>query len=165
MTQATVTVPLEPSDKLLSSMATRMRHDFGLLDEATQRVILSDMRKVYEEVVGTDFYRAAPSPAVAEPIGHQWRRRFPDPKGKTVDALGCWQWVYGPEELEKLRTMENIELRPVYLGATQDEAKDADRYRWLREHSTQPVEPWSTHSNPESLDKAIDAAMAADKET
>ena len=37
--------------------------------------------------------------------------------------------------------------------------KDAARYRWLREHSTQPAEPWSTHSNPESLDDAIDAAL------
>ncbi len=37
--------------------------------------------------------------------------------------------------------------------------RDAFRYRWLREHSTQPVEPWSTHRNPESLDEAIDAAL------
>jgi hypothetical protein len=41
--------------------------------------------------------------------------------------------------------------------------KDAERYRWLRVHSTLPVEAWSTHSNPQSLDEslneAIDAAM------
>lgn len=37
--------------------------------------------------------------------------------------------------------------------------KDAARYRWIREHSTQPAEPWSTHSTPESLDDAIDAAL------
>lgn len=34
----------------------------------------------------------------------------------------------------------------------------AERYRWLRLHSTQPVEPWSTHRDPESLDAAIDRA-------
>ena len=36
---------------------------------------------------------------------------------------------------------------------------DAERYRWLRIHSTQPTESWSTHSNPESFDAAIDAAL------
>ena len=35
---------------------------------------------------------------------------------------------------------------------------DAQRYRWLRVNSTQPAEGWSTHSNPESFDAAIDAA-------
>ena len=39
--------------------------------------------------------------------------------------------------------------------------RDAARYRWLRIHSTQPAEGWSTHSNPESLDTAVDEAMAA----
>lgn len=37
--------------------------------------------------------------------------------------------------------------------------KDAMRYQWLREHSTQPVESWSTHSEPASLDEAVDEAM------
>lgn len=38
-------------------------------------------------------------------------------------------------------------------------SKDAARYRWLRVHSTGPSEPWSSHSNPESLDAIIDAKM------
>lgn len=42
---------------------------------------------------------------------------------------------------------------------------DAERYRWLRVHSTGPVEPWSTHGSPESLDAAIDAARSAAKES
>jgi hypothetical protein len=37
--------------------------------------------------------------------------------------------------------------------------QDALRYRWLRANSTQPVEPWSTHSCPESLDDVVDAEM------
>lgn len=40
-----------------------------------------------------------------------------------------------------------------------DLKRDAERYRWLREHSTQPSESWSTHSDPESLDRAVDEAM------
>lgn len=50
-------------------------------------------------------------------------------------------------EVKRLRA-ENAALR-----------KDANRYRWLREHSTQPMEPWSTHEAPVSLDTTIDAAM------
>lgn len=44
--------------------------------------------------------------------------------------------------------------------------KDAERYRWLREHSCQhdsngnDAESWSTHSDPSSLDDIIDAAIA-----
>jgi hypothetical protein len=37
--------------------------------------------------------------------------------------------------------------------------QDALRYRWLRANSTQPAEPWSTHSCPESLDEVVDAEM------
>lgn len=40
--------------------------------------------------------------------------------------------------------------------------RDGERYRWLRVNSTQPAEGWSTHSNPESLDAAIDSAMKKD---
>ena len=68
-------------------------------------------------------------------------------------------------EMEKLRE-QNTALSDAldYLrGLTpqQYEAlhKDAARYRWLRVHSTGPSEGWSTHSNPESFDAAIDAAL------
>lgn len=40
-------------------------------------------------------------------------------------------------------------------------AKDAARYRWLRVHSTGPAEPWSTHSEPASLDAVVDEAIKA----
>lgn len=49
--------------------------------------------------------------------------------------------------------------------------QDAKRYRWVREHSCQydsagnDAESWSTHSNPASLDAAIDAAIAAQEKT
>lgn len=45
--------------------------------------------------------------------------------------------------------------------------RDAERYKWLREHSCKTdsegnhAESWSTHSDPESLDDAIDEAIAS----
>lgn len=39
---------------------------------------------------------------------------------------------------------------------------DAARYRWLRKNSTQPMEAWSTHSSPESLDAIVDESMRAE---
>ena len=48
--------------------------------------------------------------------------------------------------------------------------KDTERYRWLREHSCKHdsdgnvAESWSTHTDPNSLDVAIDAARKADAE-
>lgn len=56
MTQI-VTIPVEPSIELLTSMAYRHRHDFGLLDQAHQQSILEHMRQLHEEVVGKGFYR------------------------------------------------------------------------------------------------------------
>jgi hypothetical protein len=50
----------------------------------------------------------------------------------------------------------------VRLNAALEAAeRDAARYRWLRVHSTGPVEPWSTHSAPESLDAIVDASIDA----
>ena len=46
-------------------------------------------------------------------------------------------------------------------AALREAEKDAERYRWLRVNSTQPTEEWSTHSDPESLDSAVDAAIDA----
>lgn len=52
-----VLVEINPPDGLLRSMAMRLRHDFGLLPEDHQKVILDDMRKLHEEVVGKGFYK------------------------------------------------------------------------------------------------------------
>lgn len=51
-------VPTEPTDALLASMATRMRHDFGLLSEDDQQYLLTEARQLHEEVVGKGFYKA-----------------------------------------------------------------------------------------------------------
>lgn len=47
----------QPDPALLRSMAMRYRHDFGLLDSLTQKAILTQMRQLWEEVVGLGFYR------------------------------------------------------------------------------------------------------------
>lgn len=63
-----VTIPVEPTPALLWSMALRYRHDFGIdanddspmsggYTEREREVILTLMRKLHEEVVGTGFYR------------------------------------------------------------------------------------------------------------
>ncbi|WP_415912228.1 hypothetical protein [Neptuniibacter sp. QD37_11] len=55
--KGTVKVDIEPSEALLTSMATRYRHDFGLLNEAHQKMILTEMRQLHEEVVGKGFHK------------------------------------------------------------------------------------------------------------
>lgn len=52
-----VTVPVVPDEALLISMALRFDHGFFLLPPAHRKVIIDDMRKVHEEVVGTGFYK------------------------------------------------------------------------------------------------------------
>lgn len=47
----------EPPAGLLASMATRYRHDFGLLSAEEQEALLRIMRQLYEEVAGQGFYR------------------------------------------------------------------------------------------------------------
>lgn len=60
-------LPKEPPPGLLWSMAMRLRHDFGLdadgsnpmtsgCTEREREVILSDMRKLYDEVAGNGFF-------------------------------------------------------------------------------------------------------------
>ena len=46
----------EPDIALLASMATCLRHDFGLLDAGQQRARLADMRKLWDEVMGMGYY-------------------------------------------------------------------------------------------------------------
>lgn len=53
-----VLVEQAPDPALLVSMAMRVDHGFGLLEERAREVALDDMRKVHEEVVGTGYYRA-----------------------------------------------------------------------------------------------------------
>jgi hypothetical protein len=45
-----------PDIALLASMATCLRHDFGLLDAEQQRSRLADMRKLWDEVIGLGYY-------------------------------------------------------------------------------------------------------------
>lgn len=49
-------VDKNPDPRLLRSMAIRYRHDFGLLDSKTQAALLTQMRQLWEEVVGLGFY-------------------------------------------------------------------------------------------------------------
>lgn len=70
------------------------------------------------------------------------------------------------EACAKLRTRpiplsDMIPLMQEAADAIERAEQDAKRYRWLRENSTQPAEPWSTHSGPESLDEVVDAAIRA----
>ena len=52
-----------------------------------------------------------------------------------------------------------VPLSQVKKRCSEADQRDAARYRWLRKNSTKPVEPWSTHEGPESLDAIVDAAM------
>lgn len=52
-----ILVSRNPPEGLLVSMAYRHRHDFGLLDESQQKIILGEMRQLHEEVVGLGFYK------------------------------------------------------------------------------------------------------------
>lgn len=52
-----VTIPIEPTDALLASMAMRLDHSFGLMDEESRKSLMSSMRQLHEEVVGTGFYK------------------------------------------------------------------------------------------------------------
>ena len=52
-------VPATPPDALLASMAMRYRHDFGLLDSATQEGLKTSMRQLYEEATGQGFFSMA----------------------------------------------------------------------------------------------------------
>ena len=54
---------------------------------------------------------------------------------------------------------EWVRYEDVQPFLSEADQRDAARYRWLRKNSTKPVEPWSTHEGPESLDAIIDAAM------
>lgn len=49
-------VPVEPDQALLVSMATCLNHGFGLLTKESQELILYDMRKLYDEMVGKGYY-------------------------------------------------------------------------------------------------------------
>ena len=53
-------VPVEPTEKLLASMAMRWDHSFGIMAEPAQQMLMRKMKQVHEEVVGDGFYQAAP---------------------------------------------------------------------------------------------------------
>jgi hypothetical protein len=91
--------------------------------------------------------------------------------GATVysAALGRIDYLCGePNEMEcsayDVHKDETAVIKAVEkLKAERDALRvDAERYRWLREHSCQSdgnnIESWSTHEDPASLDAAIDAA-------
>lgn len=52
-----VVVPHKPEPGLLASMATRLRHDFGLMDDRARRALLVSMGQIYEEATLQGFYR------------------------------------------------------------------------------------------------------------
>jgi len=82
---------------------------------------------------------------------------YPGPPQKGFMCLICPKC--GGETVKRFSDAHNILRAEAAEQALAQVRGDAERYRWLRVHSTQPVEAWSTHSNPESLDAAIDAAM------
>ena len=47
----------QPDPRLIDSMASRYRHDFGLLDESIKNAIRVTMTQLWEEVVGLGFYK------------------------------------------------------------------------------------------------------------
>lgn len=54
--QGKVLVEVEPDPALLASMAMRLRHDFGMMDERARESRMREMMQVHEEVVGKGFY-------------------------------------------------------------------------------------------------------------
>jgi len=59
-------------------------------------------------------------------------------------------------------TIESLQSQLAEAVRERDANKlDAERYRYLRIHSTGPVEPWSTHKSPESLDETLDQVVDA----
>ena len=73
-------------------------------------------------------------------------------------------WILVDEGLKKYSRNSDAYDQPLYTAPAPDEgvdARDAERYRWLRAH---PV--WQVQELPnelELLDAAIDAALAADR--
>ncbi|QHJ82140.1 MAG: hypothetical protein [Caudoviricetes sp.] len=53
---AALTPPEKPDPALLVSMAMRINHGFGLMDRMAQNSLLTDMSKVWEEIVGRGYY-------------------------------------------------------------------------------------------------------------
>lgn len=77
-------------------------------------------------------------------------------KAELISTQEAWAEVRKGE-------MEAV-TKLMFYEAERDALKaDAERYRWLRVHSTGPSEGWSTHVNPESLDAVVDAAISAAK--
>jgi len=56
---AALTPPDEPDQALLVSMATCLRHGFGLDTVGQQQSQLRDMRKLWDEVMGRGYYSPA----------------------------------------------------------------------------------------------------------
>ena len=62
----TIVIPTAPPRELLVSMATRLRHDFGIdrvepwpggMTQREREVLLTEMAQLYEEVAGKGFYK------------------------------------------------------------------------------------------------------------
>ena len=77
------------------------------------------------------------------------------------DGLGKVQVaVANPNEADRLWK---------FMIDTGDWFNDAARYRWIMNHSCQHdsagniAESWSTHNDPQSFERAIDAAMEAEQ--
>lgn len=73
-----VLVPQKPPEALLISMALRYNHAFGLMDRKSQEVLLTEMKQVHQEVVGTGFY---------SPDKAQWYLDLLCPEGEERETL------------------------------------------------------------------------------
>ena len=121
-------------------------------------------------------------PATGEPVYWEWRHLSTHPD--TVD-FGQWSEWKRVEARSAIHTIDDAlaefrayiaqgykyELRPLYTHPAPSEpadvVRDAERYRWLRDHDHWPA-PFSSSQEPEpvrglDLDAAIDAAMLAAK--
>lgn len=52
-----VEVTRSPSKGLMVSIAMRLHHDFGLLTDRRKELVLSDVRRMFDEISGNGFYR------------------------------------------------------------------------------------------------------------
>lgn len=112
---AWVVVPVEPTDKLLLSMAIRFDHGLGLPGYYDQElfgkklggdisharrleVALSQMRQLHEEVVGAGFYKAARPTGPDVPVllvprtEAEWQREFEKWYGTREEKWQVIDW-------------------------------------------------------------------------
>jgi len=99
-----------------------------------------------------------------------WMTRM-DAESPGADDLGVSGWLQEAEDRIKRRMLAAAPEAPAQASAVDErDRKDAERYRWLREHATVICEdsrwslalpgPYNDGDEDASLDAAIDAALA-----